>query len=158
MNKGLLAFSILLIVVGALLGVGIIALIGIILLIPAAMSRSTKPTQTQNKTAPQQSRVSARQSSPARPVPQPWQQQAGQTGQPETDIAVEVVTQPMPRPTVSAGYGTNSALFATPMFPTFSQPYASVPASEERKREGEKERDELLEMALILGLLRLYSS
>lgn len=152
MNKGLLAFSVLLIVVGALLGVTLIAVFGVVLLIPAFLSKSSKPAQSQTKPAPQQPRASARQSSPS-PVPQPWQGQANQMNQAAAEVAV--VGPPIPREVVSAGYGTNTALFPTPMFPTIGQPYPPARLLEEGKREGEKERDELFEMAVILALLRM---
>ncbi|HXW36656.1 MAG TPA: hypothetical protein VEJ36_01955 [Nitrososphaerales archaeon] len=150
MNKSLLLFSIIIILAGLAFGVSLLILLGAILLVPALVSRPKPPTQSQTKPAPSRAPKPVPQAAASSQVAQPWQSQVPATQNlPSLDMIVSRESQ--------AGYGVNAALFPLPMFPTMGQGSTMPAASNEKKPEGARDRDELLELVLIMALLRTAS-
>jgi len=149
MNRGLLAASIILVLLGAFSGFYFLAGVGVLLFFPALLSSPPRPAQkapsTTTKTPPR------RITPPSPPAPMGLETR-GETKLPETYMT------PSSQPS-QASY--SSALFPTPMFPSLSrygmtsgtdQP---LPSKEPQKREAET--NDLLEVGVLLAILKLAS-
>jgi hypothetical protein len=144
MNRGLLVFAVLLIIIGAAFNVIQALIIGLFLLFPAVLTTPRPRTQRiPSSQAPSTRRIAPRPP----PVIEPPVMQA------PPDLAVPMVaaaSQVRQQPTFSP------ALFPNPIFPTLSKlPAATgVPSKESNERPTEQ-RDELLEFGALIALLRL---
>ena len=160
MNRGLLLFSILLIIVGAFVGVLTVPLVGVFLLMLSLVIPGSKRVPPQRGQAPQQ----VTQASPMGEVI------GSVMGPPPAPTVPQYMKAPAPSSMQPSGYEQRAAagspaLFPTSMFPSLvpSQP-ALMPMTEAgKKKEGEEEkkaeaRDELLELGAILIALRLLSA
>ena len=163
MNRGLLVFSILVIVVGLFTGIYFVPLFGVFLLFIALLAPTSSPR-------------------PPRPQPPMQEEQrhgeptkmSYQTPSPAASTLSEAYPQtgpaPMPMgPQVQSGYEQRAAagsppLFPTTMFPSFTQSQPSMAQVVEERIEARKEqghvesRDELLELVALLAVVRLISS
>jgi len=160
LNRGLLLFSILLIIVGLFVGIVTVPLVGVFLLMLSLVIPGSKRVPPQRGQAPQQ----RTQASPMGEVI------GGVMGPPPAPTVPQYMTVPAAAPTQPSGYEQRAsagspALFPTPMFPSLvpSQPAMMPMAEAEKKKEGgeEKEpeaRDELFELGAILIALRLLSA
>ena len=160
MNRGLLLFSILLIIAGAIAGILIVPLVGVLLLLISLALPGTRP-------APGQGRPASQQTAPASPIGEVI---GAVMGPPPAPTTPQYMTAAAFTPMQPSGYEQRAsagspALFPTPMFPSLvpSQP-ALMPITETgKKKEGEEERkpetrDELFELGAILIALRLLSA
>lgn len=137
MNKSLVYFSVLMILLGVGSGFYLLSLLGGIALIPALLS----PTRPPVRRAPEQPRQE-----PRRIIPPPFQ-----PPRPSEPVAnpVSYVASPAPsQPTYPA------ALFPTAMFPSLST-MGSTPQAKETAPAKQEGRDELVEVGAILALLKL---
>ena len=153
-------FSILLILVGAFVGVLTVPLIGVFLLMLSLVIPGSKRVPPQRGQPPQQQT----QASPMGEVI------GGVMGPPPAPTVPQYMTAPAAGPMQPSGYEQRAsagspALFPTPMFPSLvpSQPAVMPMAEMGKKKEGEEEkkpeaRDELFELGAILIALRLLSA
>ena len=157
-NRGLLVFSILLILVGLGSGYDLLFVIGFFLLFPALLVTSKPRPQ-----APQPPQTSSGQQPVRRPPPQPTPSYEMAPTPPKTQM---VVPPPMP-PVQTSQVSYSPPLFPTSMFLGSSQPLPigtppgasqSAPATQPPKEvrvEARESRDELLEIGAVLLLLKL---
>lgn len=164
MNRGLLVFSILVIVVGALVYYPI-AIIGVILLIPA-LTTTPKPKTPNLPTgsAPQRTPTVLRRqnpSSPSSPAQRgPAAVDAAMTPVP-TAYSPSMMEVPSSLPqSQMQPFSYSSPLFPTTMFPSMSQAAQPMrPAQAEKEGAAKRpETDELLEIGLLFAILKLAAS
>lgn len=141
MEARLLAFAVLVILLGGFTGNDYITIFGFILIFPALLipSGRTTPKKVEQKQA-QPRRITPPQPTPAQVVP------AAQmpTAKPEA---------PMPS---SPSYSV--ALFPNTMFPSISPaPATSMPTSEAKRATPPEPRDELLELGFLYAVVRLLA-
>lgn len=156
-NRGLVIFSLILIGLGALYGFYPLSIIGFLFLIPAFLVPSRpppprpqpKPEETRRVTPPSRrvepARVQAQLPTPPMRMTQPAEQV--RPVQPMQPMGSPLETRLEPSP----------ALFPTTMFPSASS-YMLTPATPvEARQEKPESRDELIEFAVLLAVLRLFS-
>jgi hypothetical protein len=143
MNRGLLAFAVFLIVIGASFNVIQALIIGLFLLFPAVL---TTPK-------PRSQRIPSSQvPSPRRIAPRPPPVIEKPVVEAPPDVALPMVTaasQVRQQPTFSP------ALFPNPIFPTLSKIPLSTVAPREAEKQPTEQREELLEFGALIALLRL---
>lgn len=144
MNRGLLVFAVILIVIGAAFNVIQALIIGLFLLFPAILTTPRPRTR----------RIPSSQAPPTRRIaPRPPPIIERPVVQAPPDLAMSVVaaaSQVRQQPTFSP------ALFPNPMFPTLSRlpAAAGIPSKDTNERPTEQ-REELLEFGALIALLRL---
>lgn len=153
MNRGLLVFSILLIIVGLFIGIYLIPLVGFFLLIIAVLAKSPSPTPM--------------------PTPEPKREEPSYSTKNSTPVAEPPgMMKPTPMsppmgapPQALSGYEQRTmagspALFPTTMFPSFtqSQPVMGQVVEEKKEEHKRESRDDLIELVALLAILRLASS
>ncbi|MDV3292986.1 MAG: hypothetical protein LYZ70_01800 [Nitrososphaerales archaeon] len=145
MNRGLALFSFFLIVLGAGAGFYPVSVLGILLLIPALVVPSRRPLPRPQTTPPER----------RRPAPAPSVILAATTPQSKQETPKVQMTS---APTEEQRAATIPALFPTAMFPSMFPSFPTQQA-QERKPAGEKpeSRDEVLELAALVAILRLVS-
>ena len=154
MNRNLLVFSLFLIILGAVSGVYLVSLFGIILLIPSALPSARQssrnppqPTQpTQTKRLPT---WSAAKRMPADEEPVPSAQTDSQPAPPP-----EPVVAPMPGPSSMQTY--SPALFPGSIFPPVYNPSVQTPLPAGTEAKKTSERDDLVEVGTLVVFLKLF--
>jgi hypothetical protein len=140
LNRTLLTFAGLLILLGLGFGIYVVSLFGLLLIFPALIAGSRPPTRP----APQPAREE-----PRRIAPPPYSQP--QVAVPQTPPMAAPQTPPAMQ---SLTY--SPALFPTPLLSTLA-PMASPPPSVKERQDGKpEERDELVEVGTILVFLKLF--
>ena len=138
MNRNLLGFGLMLVVLGFGFGAYILSFLGLILLIPSIIPDPPPPA----KHAPQKEKQEPRRIIPRQPS------QPADAPQPQRSYMQDI--SPPPQPQAYA-----SALFPAPMFPSLSPMAAPMQPPEEAARGKQESRDELVEVGAILALLKL---
>ena len=156
MNAGLVVFSLFLLILGVASGYYPVAVLGGLLFIGALASPSK-----QRAPGPQQA------PQPQPPRPQPIRRQVAH---PSGQISMETPaampgTAPVPAASLPSSYYTsrpnivNGALFPTPMIPSMNPIVPTPPlAGEKPVEEKPGGRDEVVELAAIVALVRLLSA
>lgn len=132
----------LLILVGIVFGIYLVLFLGVLLLIPAALSSARLPSQRTPIPQPEEPAMRIIPPMPARPAP------SAQEPQP-------MATSPMYTPIQYQGY--SGPLFPAPMFPSLSQMGAPPTTAGQAPPSASQGRDELLEAGAILAVLKLLS-
>jgi ABC-type antimicrobial peptide transport system permease subunit len=160
MNRSLLIFSVLLILLGFVLGAILISIFGFFLLFPALLS-SPRPRPQGTPTG------SGKQAPEPAPVmetaPEPDRTMATTPEWGKLEQVGTVARPVMPRTVAAAStpsLSPSQPLFSAPLFPTSIFPSASqqMPAAQalnETKREAPYVRDEVLELGALLALMKL---
>jgi len=143
MNRNLVVFSLLLILVGLAFGLYVISFFGLLILIPAFASSPRPPPRPASTQPRQQPR---RIIPPSQPAPQPQPEQAAPPVQPKQMVSASPATQPQ-------SYAP--ALFPSSMFPALSGMGSTLPAAKEAPAPKSEGRDELVEVGTMLALLKL---
>ena len=151
MNRNLLVFSLFLIILGAVSGVYLVSLFGIILLIPSALpsarqSSRNPPQPTQTKRLPT---WNAAKRMPADEGPVPSAQPDSQPAQPP-----EPMVAPMPGPSSMQTY--SPALFPGSIFPPVYNLSVQTPLPAGPEAKKTSERDDLVEVGTLLVFLKLF--
>jgi hypothetical protein len=139
LNRNLLVFALLLLLFGIGSGFYFLSFLGLLLLVPSLISSSRPP----RRPSPPPARKEVRRISPP-PIQQP--QVTTQVTQPKPEV------MPVSSPQ-SPGY--SSALFPTSMLPPISQLGTIIQPTKETAQRKPEERDELLEVGVILALVKL---
>lgn len=142
MNRNLLALSIVMFVLGVSFNLYVLSLIGVLLFFPALLSSRRPPVPPGQPTRPTPRRM---------PPPAPVGLQA--TPVPHPSMAQVPVSFPSSVTTQSQSY--SPALFPTAMFPSLSQMGSTPPPAQESQPSKPPERDEVIEMAAIMALMKL---
>ena len=139
MNRNLVVFSLLVILVGLALGLYILSFFGLLILIPAFASSPRLPTRP----APTQPKQQPRRIMPPAPP------------QPESTVP-PVQTKPMgAAPTATQAQGYSPALFPSSMFPSLAGMGGTPTAAKETPATKPEGRDELIEVGTMLVILKL---
>jgi hypothetical protein len=157
LNRNLLVFSLLLIFAGAGTGFYLIALFGLLLLIPALMSPTRVPTRP--TPAPTPTKYQPRRIMPP-PVKQPEPaMQAPSASSMAVPAPAQMAAYMAAPSSESSGMSYTPPLFPTSLFPSLSGMSGAQPPTprgpEHPKPRGE---DDLLEVGALLVLLRLFSA
>ena len=149
MNRTLVYFSVVLIIIGLLFGIYLIAFVGFLLLLPALLTASrppAKPTPAPVTQAPR--RIIPAPENKPETVPSPGQHMPMPTPMPVGAV-----------PTTSMGQSYSQALFPTPLMPSLSlMGMGSIPqVAKEAVPTKPEGREELVEVVAILALLKLIS-
>jgi len=154
-NTPLLGIAVILILLGAFTSITI-SIFGFILLFPALLAPSRKPSSKQSPPRPAEQRVE-------RPS---WSQLSTQPPEVRTPPGPMPVPVPapaaaveMPYVSMSAESTSSSALFPNPILPALSLsiPTTAAPPPSETKRSPPESRDELLEFGVLLAILKVIS-
>jgi len=138
LNRNLVYFSVLLILLGIGSEVYVLSLLGLLLLIPALLSPARPPVR----------RTPAPRQEARRIVPQQPPRVSTQTPSPPHTIEI-APTPPVQQQTYTP------ALFPMPMFPSLSQMGSTPQPVKEPAQAKQEARDELVEVGTILALLKL---
>lgn len=152
MNRSLLVFSILLILVGISLGAFIVAALGFFLLLPALFSTPRPRPQGTPTGSGQQAPEPAPGRAPVietSPEPAPFMESVTRPVAPRTFAPASMAPLPPSQPSFSA------PLFPTSIFPSTSQQLPTGQALKEARSEAPDSRDEVLELGALLALMKL---
>jgi hypothetical protein len=158
MNRSLLIFSILLILLGIGLGEFLIALFGFFLLFPALLSSPRPRPQGAPTGSGQQAPEPIRESAPVvepAPVMETIPERAPVWGTVSTPVAPRTVAPTSMPPLPPSQPSFSAPLFPTSMFPSASQQMPTAQALKETKSEAPESRDEVLELGALLALVKL---
>jgi len=158
MNRSLLVFSILLIVLGLGFGEYIISILGFFLLFPALLS-SPRPRPPGAPTgpgqqAPEPAPVMEKAPEPA-PVMETISERAPVWGTLSTPVAPRTVAPASMSPLPPSQPIFSAPLFPTSIFPSASQQMPTAQALKETRSESPASRDEVLELGALLALMKL---
>lgn|GEM_PF-606764 len=158
MNRSLLVFSILLILLGLSFSVYIISILGFFLLFPALLS-SPRPRPQGAPTgsgqqAPEPAPVMETAPEPA-PVMETISEHAPVWGTLSTPTASRTVAPTSMPPLPPSQPLFSAPLFPTSIFPSASQQMPTAQALKETKSEAPAPRDEVLELGALLALMKL---
>jgi hypothetical protein len=148
MNRGLLVFSILLILLGFGLDAYLIAFFGFFLLFPALLT-SPRPRPQRPPTSSGQQAPEPAPAMETTPEPAPSWGTVSAPVAPPTVAAASIPPSPISQPSFSA------PLFPTSIFPIASQQMPTTQALKETKSGSPGSRDEVLELGAILTLMKL---
>lgn len=162
MNRSLLTFSILLILLGIGFGAYYIIIFGVFLLFPALLStprpRSKGVPTGSGQQAPEPAPVMETGLEPApepAPVMETIPERAPVWGTVSTPVAPRTVAPTSMPPLPPSQPSFSAPLFPTSMFLNASQQMPTVQALKETKREAPESRDEVLELGALLALMKL---
>lgn len=152
MNRGLLFFALIVIFLSSTSGYYSIAAIGVLLLIPALLTGSTRSTPKPAPARTEPGRVTPRKQ------PQPFNPATLQIEKPSQHEAPlpTVTTKYFVAQAVATSDAIVPALFPTAMFPSFS-PTVSESRDVKPAPEAPGQRDELVETVAALAILRLLT-
>jgi hypothetical protein len=160
LNKSLLAFAIVLIVGGVIIGISLLILLGVFLLIPGLLTTpktQSKIPVSKKEPPPPPRRISppsAPQAPAAPAAPAPEYLQSSPAQPPAT---APMTSYDFSKVSASSTQGFTPALFPAAIFPPMSgQTNYRTPQVEPRERQ-QNQNDELLELGLLIAVLRLTS-
>ncbi len=157
MNRSLLIFSILLILLGVGIGELVISIFGIFLLFPALLSSPRpRPQGTPTGSGPQ-----APEPAPVMetaPTMEAGLEAAPAWGRISTSVTPATVAPVSMPPLLPSQPSFSAPLFPAVMFPSLSQQVQAAQALKEPKKEALASRDDVLELGALLALVKLVLS
>lgn len=158
LNKSLVAFAALLIIGGVYVGLNIVIVLGVFLLIPGLLTTPKKQSPVpvsksqQRQQGPQPRRTSR---PPTQVAKTSYSEPAAMQAPAQASVSVPV---PVTVPSVSqmsTGLAYSPSLFPTSIFPSLSLPPTYRQQSPETKEGKPAQRDELIELGVLVAVLRL---
>jgi len=164
MNRGLLVFSVLLILLGLSLNAYIISILGFFLLFPALLSTPrprppgvpTGSGQQAPEPAPVMESASVAETAPEpAPIMETTSERAPGWGTLSTPVAPRTVAPTSMPPLPPSQPSFSAPLFPTNIFPSTSQQMPTAQVLKEARSESPAPRDEVLELGALLTLMKL---
>jgi hypothetical protein len=148
MNRGLLVFSFILILLGLVLGVGLVSIFGFLLLFPALLSTPKPRPQGRPTGWEEQAPIPAPvMETPLEPVPIVASVSMSATPKAAAPISIPLSSPPQ--------ISYSAPLFPTSIFPSLSQQMSTTAAPKEAKSQALVPKDEILELGALLALMKL---
>jgi hypothetical protein len=153
LNRGLLVFGLFLVLIGIGLNFYLLSFFGILIIIPALISRPRLPVPpNQTGTTQQPRRVGSVKPQPMPAPSQPMGQPTSQAYQPVQSQFGSMALASTSPPMQPSSY--SPSLFPTSMFPSLNLYVNTAQPAPEAARKP-SERDELIEVGAVVALLRL---